>query len=241
MTTLLEKSEAMVKTQRQREVAAIAVAQAILAAPTAKVGRRENTKIGSAQREVAAIAAAQAILATPTAKVGRRDNIKRGRTQRRDNAKRGRTQREVAAIAAAQAILAAPTANVGRRDNTKRGRTLGTEDYNRIKEEMEEGDDEDIIWDQGTDPCNRHDFRTLIDGEWLNDAIIHTYLQLLEAREERLAQRDPNRKRSLYFKSFFETQLNARWDTARPDQYTFANVKRWSRSKLRRLQGKRRT
>lgn len=67
--------------------------------------------------------------------------------------------------------------------------------------------------------------RYLKDGKWLNDEIIHLYFILLGQRDEELCNRDPYRKRSHFFKSFFMTKL---LNEGNYGTYDYNNVKGWS-------------
>lgn len=82
-----------------------------------------------------------------------------------------------------------------------------------------------------TDVVVRESMRRLKPGQWLNDEIIHYFLIMLAKRDEALSKKDPSRKRSHFFKSFFITKLlnegHANADIE--GTYDYRNVKRWSK------------
>lgn len=84
--------------------------------------------------------------------------------------------------------------------------------------------DSDIIATIDTDSIQRGSIRKLQPGQWLNDEVIHFYLTLLAHRDADLTQKDPARKRTHFFKSFFITKL---LDDDR--EYSYKNVRRWSK------------
>jgi hypothetical protein len=64
-----------------------------------------------------------------------------------------------------------------------------------------------IVKYDGANSVQRGSFQTLQPGQWLNDEVIHSFLKLLTRRDEGMCRRDPSRKRSHFFKSFFITNL----------------------------------
>lgn len=91
------------------------------------------------------------------------------------------------------------------------------------------GADDDVIRNAGADLVQRHSFRTLRDGAWLNDEVIHFFLAMLTNRDEEMCQKDPNRRRSHFFKSFFVTKLLNVGSIVQDGEYQYQNVKRWSK------------
>ena len=84
------------------------------------------------------------------------------------------------------------------------------------------GSPDEIVAILDTDSVQRQSLHKLQPGIWLNDEVIHYYLQILAKRDSELAARSPGRKRSHFFKSFFITKL---LDEA---GYNYENVERWS-------------
>lgn len=117
-------------------------------------------------------------------------------------------------------------------------RILGTElrplepmQRQRIQDAMQCGSDADPMpVAGGSEPIQRRSFRLLAPGQWLNDEILHAYLDVLARRDATAAaaaagSSDPSFRRSHFFKSFFITKL---CDDARG--YSYSNVKRWSKN-----------
>ena len=70
-------------------------------------------------------------------------------------------------------------------------------------------------------------FSYLHPGQWLNDEIINFYMCMLQERDDRLCAESGGRRRSShFFNSFFLDRL---MDQKATYQYTYRNVKRWSK------------
>jgi Ulp1 family protease len=93
------------------------------------------------------------------------------------------------------------------------------------------GRDDEIMHTLGVDSVQRGSMHRLQPGEWLNDEVIHYFLIMLAQRDEELCRRDPGRKRSHFFKSFFMTKLlnEGHTDPDKDGVYEYRNVKRWSK------------
>ena len=85
---------------------------------------------------------------------------------------------------------------------------------------------DEVIAQYETDSIQRRSMQQLRPGQWLNDEVIHFFLNMLASRDKELCEKDPNRKRCHFFKSFFLTKL---FDEGATDQYRYGNVKRWSK------------
>lgn len=94
---------------------------------------------------------------------------------------------------------------------------LSKEDQDHIFSVMHGGVEEDIVAQIGGDSVQRRSFATLMPGQWLNDEVIHAYLQLLSCDGHH------------FFKSFFVTKLRNENVPGRDGQYQYSNVKRWSK------------
>jgi len=94
-----------------------------------------------------------------------------------------------------------------------------------------EGPPGEVLAKVGTDSVQRQSLHRLRPGQWLNDEAIHYFYVMLQKRDEELCRLDPNRKRSHFFKSFFMTKLlnEGNADASLDGQYTYNNVKRWSK------------
>ena len=84
----------------------------------------------------------------------------------------------------------------------------------------------EVIANYETDSIQRRSMQQLRPGEWLNDEVIHFFLNMLACRDKQLCEKDGNRKRCHFFKSFFLTKL---FDEGATNQYRYSNVKRWSK------------
>ena len=92
------------------------------------------------------------------------------------------------------------------------------------------GSDNDILAQGDNDSVLRKSMRTLKQGCWLNDEVIHYFYLMLSRRDEQrcMDKKDDGgvRRRSHFFKSFFLTKL---FDEGGSEVYRYANVKRWSK------------
>ena len=85
------------------------------------------------------------------------------------------------------------------------------------------GHPNEILATCDAETVQRQSLHLLQPGVWINDEIVHCYLQILAKRDSELAARSPGRKRCHFFKSYFITKL---LDEA--GGYNFDNVERWS-------------
>jgi hypothetical protein len=88
------------------------------------------------------------------------------------------------------------------------------------------GPESEKLAETATDSVQRKSMRTLRPGQWLNDEVIAYFFKMLAHRDEALTEANPGRKRSHFFNSFFFTKL---FDEGGTEQYTYKNVKRWSK------------
>lgn len=73
-------------------------------------------------------------------------------------------------------------------------------------------------------PIMTKDFRTLMDGKWLNDEIMKFYVAMLNQREARLICTTPSRKCSNLFRTFFVAKL------LEQGHYQYSLVRKWTKS-----------
>jgi len=89
-----------------------------------------------------------------------------------------------------------------------------------------------ILASQDADSVQRSSMQTLNPGQWLNDKIINYFLKnCLAKRDEKLCAKQPGRKRSHFFNSFFvQTMFDDKNNNrALRGKYNYKNVKRWSK------------
>jgi Ulp1 family protease len=89
-----------------------------------------------------------------------------------------------------------------------------------------------VAKDDADNVIQRGSLRTLEPFQWLNDEIIHAYLDVLAHRDAQLTTAVPaHRKRNHFFKSFFVFTLRneGNSDPALNGVYCYRNVKRWSK------------
>ena len=93
------------------------------------------------------------------------------------------------------------------------------------------GPDDEVLARAGADTVQRQSMQTLQPGQWLNDEVIHHFYLMLSKRDEEMCEKDPSRKRSHFFKSFFITKLlnEGHSDPNMDGTYEYRNVKRWSK------------
>lgn len=110
-------------------------------------------------------------------------------------------------------------------------RPLTPEDEARVRQvtSSSNGSDAQIVSQIGSDSVNCASMRTLRPGGWLTDEVIHFFLETLAVRDAELCAKNPNRKRSHFFKSFFITKLLNEGDLTKDGEYSYSNVKRWSK------------
>lgn len=85
----------------------------------------------------------------------------------------------------------------------------------------------EIIASSSTDSVQRYSMHQLQPKKWLNDEIIHYFYLMLSKRDEYMCMKNPKRKLSHFFKSFFFTKL---FDEGATNRYVYRNVKRWSKN-----------
>jgi sentrin-specific protease 1 len=81
-----------------------------------------------------------------------------------------------------------------------------------------------IIIDKYNVAITNTKIRCLKPETWLNDEVINFYMQLLTDRDELLSKRYSGRRRSHFFNTFFVERL-----LKTDNEYTYNNVKRWSK------------
>lgn len=90
----------------------------------------------------------------------------------------------------------------------------------------------EILARQDADSVQRASLQTLAPGQWLNDEIINYFLKnCLAKRDENLCKKQPGRKRSHFFNSFFvQTMFDEKNNNpSLRGKYNYKNVKRWSK------------
>lgn len=92
---------------------------------------------------------------------------------------------------------------------------LTPEQQAQLYEAIEEGPE--IVAKIKEDTVQRRSLSTLLPGEWVNDEVIHCYMQMLSSPGQH------------FFKSFFMTKLLNEGDLHKSGQYEYRNVKRWSK------------
>jgi len=94
------------------------------------------------------------------------------------------------------------------------------------------GNPTEVLASQGADSVQRESMKTLKPGQWLNDEVINYFLKnCLAKRDEKLCAKQPGRKRSHFFNSFF---VQAMFDDKNDNmqlrgRYNYKNVRRWSK------------
>lgn len=112
-------------------------------------------------------------------------------------------------------------------------RLLTLEEQNIVDEAIRgSGPDSEILASQGADSVQRGSMRTLGRNSWLNDEVINYFLKnCLAKRDEMLCTKQPGRKRSHFFNSFFvQTMFDEKnSDSNLAGKYNYKNVKRWGK------------
>merc|ERR1711957_59358 len=94
------------------------------------------------------------------------------------------------------------------------------------------GPESEILVRQAADSVQRGSMQTLQRGSWLNDEVINYFLKnCLAKRDEMLCAKQPGRKRSHFFNSFFvQTMFDEKNNNSRlRGKYNYKNVKRWGK------------
>jgi len=94
------------------------------------------------------------------------------------------------------------------------------------------GPEGEILARQDADSVQRGSMQTLRRGQWINDEIINYFLKnCLAKRDEKLCAKQPGRKRSHFFNSFFvQTMFDEKNNNDRlRGKYNYKNVKRWGK------------
>ncbi len=94
------------------------------------------------------------------------------------------------------------------------------------------GPPSEILVNQGRDTIQRGNMQTLRPSQWLSDEVINYFLKnCLARRDEKLCAKEPGRRRSHFFNSFF---MQTMFDEKNNDpnlrgRYNYKNVRRWSK------------
>ncbi|KAL3827633.1 hypothetical protein ACHAXA_000506 [Cyclostephanos tholiformis] len=90
----------------------------------------------------------------------------------------------------------------------------------------------EILASQDADSVQRGSMQTLRPGQWLNDEVINYFLKnCLARRDEMLCAKEPGRRRSHFFNSFFvQTMFDEKNnDPKLRGKYNYKNVRRWAK------------
>ena len=94
------------------------------------------------------------------------------------------------------------------------------------------GPEGEILAKQDSDSVQRGSMQTLSPGQWLNDEVINYFLKnCLATRDEILCTKQPGRKRSHFFNSFFvQTMFDEKNNNMNVrGKYNYKNVRRWGK------------
>jgi sentrin-specific protease 1 len=115
-------------------------------------------------------------------------------------------------------------------------RPLNPQEQSVVVEAMKKGRDHSEILvssnSDSKDSVQRGSMQRLSPGKWLNDEVINYFLKnCLAMRDKKLCKKEPGRRRSHFFNSFFVQNL---FDLKNKDQklrgiYNYEKVRRWSR------------
>ena len=145
-------------------------------------------------------------------------------------AQRRSTQRTEALLAAKEK---ADKEREAKESASKLLRQLTPEEQHIILEAMEGiGNPAEILQKSDADSVQRGSMQTLRDGQWLNDEVINYFLKnCLAKRDELLCAKQPGRKRSHFFNSFFvQTMFDEKNNNPNlRGKFSYKNVKRWSK------------
>ncbi|KAL7554597.1 hypothetical protein ACHAWF_018229 [Thalassiosira exigua] len=112
-------------------------------------------------------------------------------------------------------------------------RTLTSEEKDVVKKAIYGiGPEGEILAKHDADSVQRGSLHTLQPGQWLNDEVINYFLKnCLAERDQRLCAKQPGRKRSHFFNSFFvQTMFDEKnLDRSKRGKYNYKNVRRWSK------------
>jgi sentrin-specific protease 1 len=115
-------------------------------------------------------------------------------------------------------------------------RPLNPQEQSVVVEAMKKGRDHSEILvssnSNSKDSVQRGSMQRLSPGKWLNDEVINYFLKnCLAMQDKKLCKKEPGRRRSHFFNSFFVQNL---FDLKNKDQklrgiYNYEKVRRWSR------------
>ena len=111
-------------------------------------------------------------------------------------------------------------------------RPLNPQELSKVNEAMKKGVESEILAKTGNDSVTRRSMLRLRPQKWLNDEIINYFLKnCLASRDEKLCAKDPGRRRSHFFNTFFvQTLFNEKnVDRKIKGQYNYEMVRRWSK------------
>jgi Ulp1 family protease len=96
---------------------------------------------------------------------------------------------------------------------------------------MGKGSPSEILASHEGDSVQRRSMQTLRPGIWLNDEVINYFLKnCLKSRDIKICAKEPGRRRSHFFNSFFVQKLSDEKNRNRKLRgiYNYENVKGWS-------------
>ena len=109
-------------------------------------------------------------------------------------------------------------------------RPLSDEELERIEDVVHGSLPYDaVVAQDGSDSVQQSSMHTLQPGQWVGDEVIHYFYLMLSKRDKEMCEKDPSRKPSHFFKSFFMTKLLNEGHATKDGQYDYSNVKRWSK------------
>jgi Ulp1 family protease len=97
---------------------------------------------------------------------------------------------------------------------------------------MGKGLPSEILASHEGDSVQRRSMQTLRQGIWLNDEVINYFLKsCLKSRDIKICAKEPGRRRSHFFNSFFVQTMFDEKNRNRKlrGRYNYENVKRWSK------------
>eukprot|EP00904_Undaria_pinnatifida_P008191 jgi/Undpi1/4501/HiC_scaffold_17.g07855.m1 len=135
----------------------------------------------------------------------------------------GRSALEVSK-AVEERMAAKEKAQKARKANTflRKGR-LTPEQEEEVDWAFDGGAGSEILVKAFNADLSRRDLRCLKPYTWLNDEVVNMYMELLAVRDKELCKKDPTRRMSHFFSSFFLTKLKGNGN------YNYGGVRRWTR------------
>ena len=108
----------------------------------------------------------------------------------------------------------------------ERFKALSTADATRVETVLSGPQTQEVVKDKFNIDMTRNKIACLRPRTWLNDEVINFYMCMLKERDDALCAKNPQRRHSHFFNSFF---INKLLQIDGKEEYDYKGVRRWSK------------